>query len=269
MVEIPRIRFYWEKLSVVTGGKIINVSGTSYNKSGFDILGFKLVEIRFAGKYMWMFITRRDKLFVVRTHMLMFGKITIDTPTIKKSFMCIDFDNGYTLRWYASQIKILDYKCDDDIVTSNYTQCSSRKMIDDISRMEKMDPSNPKYDIVHHKSYVINNIDLLNHDLIITDLLLDQSFFPGVGNIIQQELLYKCKINPLRKISQIDKKDIQYLIKNLYELVIDFIAAVKNNKYREIIQIYHKKNCPLGHKTITKYISKRNRRTTWCHICQT
>lgn len=270
MVEIPKIRLYYEKLSVITGLTIVKASGTSYIKQNVNIIGYKMKQWHFAGKYLWITITKGKSTLMIRTHMLMFGRITFDLELDRKPQMCVEFNNGSVLRWFGgSQIKILDYNCNTDIVTSNYIECSSRKIIDDSYRMMTMDPSNDNYSMTVHYNYIIDNLYKLNSDTILTDLLLDQEFFPGVGNIVQQELLYRCKYNPNTEISALTKPMLKLLLTTLKKFIHRLIKEIKGgNGFKLVILIYHKAYCPLNHKTITKYISTRNRRTTWCNNCQ-
>lgn len=269
MVEIPRIRLYYEQLSVIVNIKIVNATGTSYVKQNVDIVGYKIIEWHFAGKYLWIKLLRGKSIVMIRTHMLMFGKITLNTVPDRKPQMCIELDDGSVLRWFGSQVKILDYNCDNDTITSNYIECSSKKIIDDSYRMMRMDPSNKKYSIRTHYNFIINNLNKLRPDMNLTDFLLDQNLFPGVGNIVQQELLYRCKYNPHTEISSLTKPIIKRLLVKLKKFVDTLIFEVRiNNSFRSQILIYHKAYCPLGHKTVTKYIGQRNRRTTWCDTCQ-
>ncbi len=55
------------------------------------------------------------------------------------------------------------------------------------------------------------------------------------------------------------------------KIIIDsLIKKYKTNQnfVNKYFILYHKKNCPDGHKTITKYLGFRKRRCTWCPICQ-
>ena len=104
-------------------------------------------------------------------------------------------------------------------------------------------------------------------------MLLDQELFPGIGNILQQEALYRCRVLPLSLLRDIKLSTIDCLIdslKNVIDALYESYLLKKEGLPRgPILQIYHKSKCPLGHKTITKYIGYHNRRTTWCPICQT
>lgn len=61
--------------------------------------------------------------------------------------------------------------------------------------MIKYDVSHPEYDYEEHMKHLINGMKFHSNE-IVTDYLLDQKYFPGVGNILQQEALYRCKILP-------------------------------------------------------------------------
>ena len=48
----------------------------------------------------------------------------------------------------------------------------------------------------------------------ICNILLDQKLFPGVGNYLKSEILYKSEIHPDAKWGQISKDNIYTLLKN-------------------------------------------------------
>ena len=275
MVEAPRIRILYERIRFTKGKKIINIYGTSYKKYNIDLIGYIIRKWWYAGKYLYTYLIKNNISYVVRTHMMMYGKIVINTDIIVNPkltrFMTWELDDGTTLVWYLSQITILDPTCQNDIIKSNYIECTSVEIIKDSIKMMKFDISNDKFD----QSLTIQRIEKhwceFKNDIMV-DLLLDQKFFPGVGNILQQEALYRCKINPVMIVDYAGITVIKCLINELKN-VIDLLYKSYENKlhglqHQPILQIYRKAYCPLGHKTITKYLGYHNRRTTWCPVCQ-
>ncbi|BCS82914.1 formamidopyrimidine-DNA glycosylase [Cotonvirus japonicus] len=273
MVEAPRIRIIYDRLKFTKGLTIICASGTSYVKLGIDLTNYLIKKWWFAGKYIYFHVIFEEKPeYVIRTHMLMYGRITVnDIDTGKKPFMTIELNDGTILRWFMSQIILLDPYCSDNEIKSNYTTCNSRQLILDSIKMMRYDLSNRKFNLNLFKKHLKIGIKKYLSD-IITDFLLNQEYFPGVGNILQQEALYDCKILPQRIISTISEIEFDCLISSLKK-VIDllyesYVIKLQGKTFGPILRIYHKSLCPLGHKTITKYIGYRNRRTTWCPICQ-
>ncbi len=276
MVEAPRIRITYEKIKFTKHKKIVNASGASYKKFGVDLTGYTIIKWWYAGKYIFMHVTKENFIaYVIRTHMMMYGKIIVNNEAIINPklvpFMYLELNDGTILTWYLSQIKLLDPNCTNDKIKSNYAICSSKKIIDNSIKMMKFDISNKIYDYELHIKHLIKGMSKHSDD-IITDFLLDQKYFPGVGNILQQEALYRCGILPTKKLSRINN-DMLYCIvtqlKNVTnQLYQSYLDKLSNRSHQPIFQIYHKGYCPLNHKTTTKYLGYHQRRTTWCDQCQ-
>ena len=276
MVEAPRIRIIYEKIRSTKGQTIVKASGSSYKKIAVDLLGYTIRKLWHTGKYIYIHLVKDNyPSLVVRTHMMMYGKIIINNesevnPKLRP-FMVWELSNGTILAWYLTQIKILDPNCATDQIKSNYTICSSKQNIEDSIRMMKYDISNKAFDVDLFIEHIHDGIKKYPDDIIV-DFLLNQEYFPGVGNILQQEVLYRCKILPTKTLFEIDQGKIVCLVNELRRLVNDlyqsYLDKLQQKTYKPILQIYHKKHCPVGHKTITKYLGYHIRRTTWCPICQ-
>ena len=276
MVEAPRIRILYENIKFTKNKKIVYAAGASYRKIGIDIVGYTIKKWWFAGKYIYTRIIH-DTLpeYVIRTHMMMYGKIIIndeyDVSPRLIPFLILELNDMTKLTWYLTQIKILDPNCSTDMIKSNYTTCSSKKSIDDSFKLMKYDITNNSYNASDHMKHLLLGKQKHSDDMIV-DFLLNQKYFPGVGNILQQEILYQCKVLPSRLLITIDNNTLSCLVdalKNLTDKLYQSYLDKQNNKPHDpILQIYHKSYCPLGHKTQTKIIGYHERRTTWCPICQ-
>ena len=276
MVEAPRIRILYENIKYTKNKVIVRASGASYRKIGIDIVGYIIKKWWFAGKYMYTHLAHPSlPEYVIRTHMMMYGKIIINDSIQVNSrlipFLILELNDNTKLTWYLTQIKILDPNCGTDAIKSNYTTCSSKKSIKDSIQMMKYDITNSHYNELQHIKHLYQG-QKKHSEAMVVDFLLNQKYFPGVGNILQQEVLYRCKILPMRPISTIDDDLMLCLIDALREVTNQLYQSYldkKNNKpHQPILQIYHKGYCPLGHKTQTKVIGYHERRTTWCNICQ-
>ena len=124
---------------------------------------------------------------------------------------------------------------------------------------------------------------LINKKKNIKNLLLDQKFISGIGNIYANEILFYCKINPLKKGKNISDNEI-YKIFKLSKLVLrkairkggSTIRDFKNSKgkkgsYQEVFAVYDrdKKNCKtINCKSKIIKINVSNRSTYICNYCQ-
>ena len=117
----------------------------------------------------------------------------------------------------------------------------------------------------------------------IKSFLLDQKFVSGIGNIYANEILFICKINPLKKVknlTKIDIKKIRYFSKLILNKAIkkggssirDFKNAEgKNGSYQNHFKVYQRENLKCLNKDCSgkikkKFISKRS--TFFCKNCQ-
>ena len=125
--------------------------------------------------------------------------------------------------------------------------------------------------------------NLKNKKKNIKNLLLDQKFVSGIGNIYANEILFYSKINPKKKALKINYKEIKRLLKfskKVLNLAIKFggssIKDFKNTKgsmgeFQKEFKVYEKDNekCPrkkCSGKIIKIFIS--NRSTFFCNSCQ-
>jgi len=113
--------------------------------------------------------------------------------------------------------------------------------------------------------------------------LLDQKFVAGIGNIYASEILYHCKINPLKQAKSLNREEIKK-IKHFSKVILNNAikkggSSIKNFKnikghngsYQNEFKVYQrdgleclKYNCSGQIKK--KIISKRS--TFFCNKCQ-
>lgn len=275
MVEAPRIRILYEKVRFTKGKVITGATGASYNARGIDLIGYQIRKWWYAGKYIYVLVIKKNsKTYVIRTHMLMYGKIVMNDDYVNPKltpFMKLILDDNTKLVWYLSQITIIDPSCDTNKIKSNYNECNGKEAIRQSIKMQQYDISNDHFDQTLMIQHINNNWSKLKYD-ILSDVLLNQEFFPGIGNISQQEALYRCKVLPTKTLDEAGKYIIKCLVNELKN-VINLLYKSYQDKlnglpHKPILQIYGKAYCPLGHKTVRKYIGYHNRRTTYCTICQ-
>ena len=139
------------------------------------------------------------------------------------------------------------------------------------------DPFENGFNFKYLKKYLINKTKNIKN------LLLDQKFISGIGNIYASEILFYSKINPLKKGKNISDNEI-YKIFKLSKLVLrkairkggSTIRDFKNSKgkkgsYQEVFAVYDRdqKNCKtINCKSKIIKINVSNRSTYICNYCQ-
>ena len=115
----------------------------------------------------------------------------------------------------------------------------------------------------------------------IKSILLDQSFIAGIGNIYASEILFDCKINPLKLGQSLDKKSFSNLLKSTEKIIKKAIlkGGVSIKDYRNIsgdlgyfqisLKVYGREglscyNC----KSLIVKIRSKGRSTFYCENCQ-
>ena len=130
-------------------------------------------------------------------------------------------------------------------------------------------------------NYIVNYFKKKNKD--IKSFLLDQRFVSGIGNIYANEILFLCKLNPLKIVNKISDKEINKLAKYtklVLNLAIKFggstIKDFKNIKgksglFQKEFKVYQRGNLnclKYKCKGMIKKIVIANRASFFCNKCQ-
>jgi endonuclease VIII len=103
----------------------------------------------------------------------------------------------------------------------------------------------------------------------IADVLLDQTIFSGVGNIIKNEVLFLVKSKPTTVIKDMSNSLLQKIIKTTQKFSHQFYKWRKQFILKKHYRIYRKSLCPLcGEKICRKKTGKRERISFFCPTCQ-
>jgi formamidopyrimidine-DNA glycosylase len=110
---------------------------------------------------------------------------------------------------------------------------------------------------------------------------MDQKFIAGIGNIYSDEILYRSKIHPLRKVKTLTEKEIKQIFQNMIKVLKDAIkyhgssveyyldAFGKEGSYHKHHQVYQKEGekCKRCGATIKK-LKIGSRSAHFCPNCQ-
>ena len=139
------------------------------------------------------------------------------------------------------------------------------------------DPFSLKFNFIYIKNY------LRNKKKNIKNLLMDQRFVSGIGNIYANEILFSSRLHPNKSVSKLSDNNIENLIKNIKKIlkkaiffggssIRDFKKIDgKSGKFQTKFMVYDKKNkrCPRNKcDGILKRIIISNRSVFFCPLCQ-
>lgn len=240
MPEGPSIVIAKEELELFVGKKIASATGIAPIDMK-RLAGKKIRKIESWGKHL-LFVF--DK-FTVRIHFLMFGKYLINSSKALKPRLSLKFSKGEKLNIYTSDVRMIEEPLDEvydwnaDIMAKRWNMRGVKKKLKEIP------------------------------ETLIADALMDQEIFPGLGNIIKNEVLYRAKVHPQSVTGNIPPKKIDEIIKEVRKYAFEFLEQRKKGTLGKNWQVYTKKKCKRDGSVIYKeYIGVTKRRTFFCESCQ-
>jgi Formamidopyrimidine-DNA glycosylase len=239
MPEGPSLIIAKEEMQSFIGKKILFVSGnTKIEKE--RLVNKKLLDIKTWGKHLLLCF---DK-FTLKVHFLMFGKYMVNQNKDAPPRLQLQFKNG-EINLYTCSVKFIDepldsiYDWSGDVLSDTWDPKKAKKKLLQIP------------------------------DMLVTDALLDQNIFAGVGNIIKNEVLYRIKVHPASTIGSLPPRKLSELIKEARNYSFDFLKWKKEYTLRKHWLAHTKKTCIRdGHKIIKEYLGVTKRRTFFCPECQ-
>lgn len=240
MPEGPSIVIAKEDLEPFIGKKILSASGSA-GLNMKRLIHKNIVEIRTWGKHLLLCFDG----FTVRVHFLMFGKYFINSRKALKPCLSLKFPKGEELNFYTSAIKMIDEPLDKvydwtaDIMSDQWDPRAARKKMK------------------------------TNGGRLIADVLMDQEIFPGLGNIIKNEVLYRARVHPKSLAGAIPSSGITRILKEVNHYVFEFLLYKKAHVLAAHWEVYTKKICARDGAPVQKeYLGKQKRRCFFCDKCQ-
>lgn len=239
MPEGPSLILFREELQRFVGQKIIEVSGSS-KIDQHRLVSKKINNIKLWGKHMLLCFDD----FTIRIHFLMFGTFYINSEKDRVPRLTIQFERDY-LNLYACGVKMIDepldtiYDWSADVLSPAWNPKATRKKL-------KAVPG-----------------------ALVTDALLDQNIFSGVGNIIKNEILHIIKVHPSSRIGALPPRKLSALIEQASLYSQQFLQWKREGVLRKNWAVHTKKTCPRDNTKIWKeHLGETNRRTFYCPTCQ-
>ena len=248
-MEGPSIHLAAEQLRPFVGRRVLEVAGNS--KIGIDRFRFKTVRDIFAwGKHL---VVQFDT-FALRVHFMLWGTFA---ATVKGTSVTGDYRRSgpprLILRFTSGEITIWS---------------ASLKFID-LPRARgaydfTVDTLSPVWDAARAVRQVRTHPDAE-----IADVLLDQTIFAGVGNIIKNEVLYRTRTNPRATVRTIPVRQLRAIVADVRVFSKRFLELRRQFALRKNLEIYGRSTCPsCGGRVTRKIHGVRNRRSFFCLACQ-
>ena len=255
MPEGPWLRNWCQMAQQFVGNKLEKISGTTklFDKTKWQY--FDSVQVY--GKQMFIKLSQsaggdEDHSIWLRYHFLMNGRLFVNEckPRGRKEQLprlIFHFQDREYLAFYGGSLMIVPGPCDDtktDILSDTFDRDAAVRAI-----MQQETP--------------------------VCNILLDQSHFSGVGNIIKNEALYESKIHPLEIGTDISISDAESLVNEVVKFSkkwLDWELSDHSGKekFSDHMKIYWKFQCPDGHDTKRGWFGETGlkRVTVWCPQCQ-
>ena len=212
MPELPEVETVRQTLkNFVLNQKIENIEIYYQNIVDGDCEEFKhilisqsIIDIKRVGKYL-IFELENDNFI---SHLRMEGKylyVTRDTPIEKHTHLVFQFENGMDLRYHD---------------TRKFGRLQLVSKTDYINQEPLNKLGKEPFDLSADEFY--SSIRYSN--LPIKTVLLDQTKIAGLGNIYANEVLFRARIHPLTKASNLSKNKCQLLIHQSIDVLNEAIS---------------------------------------------
>jgi len=286
MPELPEIEIVRRSLfKMVNKAKITNIKINNKNlrykiphRFSKQLIGEKILDISRRSKYLIFHFKKK----ILLAHFGMSGKLLIfrrhDKIMFKTSFyydlnnlskhnhIYFTLNNGLTLIY-------------NDVRRFGFFKLFEFKQLNKISFLKKLglEPFSKKLNINYFKKFTTKRKKNIKN------LLMDQTFVSGLGNIYINEALFMSKIHPSRGCNSLSKKEIRNLISNIRKIlkfsiskggasIKDFQNTIgKSGIFQQFFNVYgqENKNCSrISCKGKIKKIQISNRSTFYCNKCQ-
>ena len=167
----------------------------------------------------------------------------------------------------------------NDVRKFGFIKFDQKKNVDQNLHLKNLgpEPLEKNFNFSYFKQYIINK------NRTIKDILMDQKFISGLGNIYVNETLFYSGIKPTKKVKNLSESEIRKIIKFTKKILSKAItlggSSIKNfssdngkkGSFQQYFSIYGKKGDKCSKKSCDSNIIKiviSNRATFYCNKCQ-
>ena len=249
------------------------------NRDFYGIKGRKIISIKRRSKYLLINLSQN---LTILAHLGMTGKFFIigkDNEKQKTSFYYSikknESKHDHLTLYLNKGIKLIY----NDVRKFGFLKIFKSKNLYNSNHLKFLgpEPLNKNFSINYVRKY------FLGKKRTIKDLLMDQKFVSGLGNIYCNEILFLCKIRPDRIAKKINTKELSNLIKYTKKIlkisiikggssIKDFVNTEgKSGNFQQKFKVYNKEKSKCNRKNcsgIVKKIYTSNRSSFYCSKCQ-
>ena len=286
MPELPEIEIVKRSLfKMINKAKIIDIKVNNKNlrykiPNSFSkhLIDEKILKISRRSKYIIFHFEKK----LLLAHMGMSGKLLLmrsyDNTIFKTSFYYDSniLQNHNHIYFVLNNGLVLVY---NDVRRFGFFKLYNTTQLNKIIFLKKLglEPFSKKFNIKYFKKFV------QNRKKNIKNLLMDQTFVSGLGNIYANEALFMSKIKPLRICKSLNKNEMKNLIFNIKKIlkfsiskggssIRDFKNTLgKSGNFQQFFHVYGQKNkkCSrISCKGKIKKITISSRSSFYCNRCQ-
>ena len=235
---------------------IVETSESTFKKK---LIGQHFRCFKRRGKYL---LFEMDDITLV-SHLRMEGKYFIlddKTPLSKHDHVIFYLDNGKQLRY-------------NDVRKFGRMELIAKQDNYEVFKDLGPEPFSRRFNLEYCRNY------LKNKKLPIKQVLLEQSFVAGIGNIYADEILFAIKVNPVRSADKLSDEEILSLIDNTRKILKKAIKAGGTTirsytsslgvtgRFQLSLNVHTMVHCPVCNCDIKK-IKVSGRGTYFCPKCQ-
>lgn len=241
IVEGPSLVIATLEMRHLRGEPLTHVSGTSKTIPIKKLERAQLLEIKSWGKHLLLIFNS----MIIRIHFLMFGSYRINDPKEdREPRLHLQFKKD-AIDFYSCSIRELSqedldaYDWESDVMSDEW---NAEKALAKVEKCKNEE---------------------------VADVLMDQKIFAGVGNIIKNEILFRLKIHPEKKIKNLTAAEKVSLVEEARNYSEDFFEWKVLYILKRNWKIMRKKNCPdCEQKVERRKTGKLERWSYFCPHCQ-
>tara|TARA_A100001015_G_scaffold18881_1_gene21838 strand:- start:225 stop:1094 length:870 start_codon:yes stop_codon:yes gene_type:complete len=244
------------------------------------IIGLKFKMISRRSKYLLFFF---NKDIVMLVHLGMTGKFFFINQKRKKYKTSFYYDINEDKDKKHDRV-IFDLSNNQKLIYNDIRKFGFIKLIQRVNLEQNIhlkylgpEPLSAKFNIGYFKNYIIGK------ERNIKNILMDQKFVSGLGNIYVNEILFFSGVKPVKKIKKLTDFEIKKIIKFSKKIISKAItlggssikdfssSSGKKGSFQQYFSVYGRKgkNCPKAKcKGKIKKIIVANRASFFCGKCQ-
>lgn len=233
MPEGPSIVILKEKIEYLKHKVVSEASGYA-DLNMEELSQRKIMDFKSWGKH--FLICFSD--FTIKIHFGLFGSYQFHEPRKVNPKIALHF-NDDSVYFYVCTVKRLDQPLDEVYDWSADVMGDSFSVAKTLKKLQKVP------------------------DRMICDVLLDQNIFSGVGNIIKNEVLYRCGVQPESLVGKIPSAKLKAIVEESRTYSFDFLKWRKKNQLSRHYDVYRQEKARTTGKGVTRKDTGKTKRSSF------